>query len=159
LFGTNGLQGLISFSDFKGEGAQLRQLDLENGMNILVAPPNSKFFGSISFLNLRPEELGLLFIGMGLKDSDRGGAVLLGRFKYRKHVGGYELGRVTYQLEKLKLSEYSEYIKFEDTSLNPGESLEGEGLNILIRTLVKSAMKTYEGELDVRDEVSIIEKL
>jgi CRISPR/Cas system CSM-associated protein Csm3 (group 7 of RAMP superfamily) len=159
LFGTNGLQGLISFSDFKGEGIRLERLDLEHEVNVLAAPPNSKFRGSVSFLNLRQEELGLLFIGMGLKVSARGRAVLLGRFKYRKQVGGYELGRIIYHLERLKLSEYSEHIKFENISINPGGSLEGEDLNTLVRTLVESAMRTYEGELDVKDEVSTIEKL
>ncbi|MEM3661057.1 MAG: RAMP superfamily CRISPR-associated protein [Thermoproteota archaeon] len=159
LFGTNGLQGLIRFSDFVGDGVRLERLGLEYGMSVLAATPNSRFKGSIDFLNLKPEEMGLLFIGMGLRNSARGKDVLLGRFKYRGQMKKYKLGRVVYQLEKLRVSEFSKPIEIDGISLKPGQTLEGEALSNLVNILVANSIHYYEGELDIKDEVLAVEKL
>ncbi|MBO3842805.1 MAG: hypothetical protein FGF48_10405 [Candidatus Brockarchaeota archaeon] len=159
LLGTNGLQGLIRFSDFVGDGVRLERLSLEYGMDVLAAPPNSRFKGFIDFLNLKPEEMGLLFVGMGLRNSARGKDVLLGRFKYRSQMKNYKLGRVVYQIEKLRVSEFSKPIEIDGISLKPGQTLEGEALSNLVNMFVTNAMHYYEGELNIKDEVSAVEKL
>lgn len=157
LFGTNGLSSLVGFSDFIAEKASLEPLDLEYGIRILAVPPDTKFRGSVDFFNLKPNELGLLFLGMGLKDSSKGKEVLLGRFKYRKSMRNYKLGRVTFHLDNLKISENAKPIKIGDVNLQPGQTISGEELDELAKVLVSEAMKTFGEELQIRDEVSIVE--
>lgn len=159
LFGTNGLQSLIGFSDFVGEGVRLERLNLEYGMDVLAAPPNSRFDGSVNFLNLKPEELGLLLIGMGLRDSMKGREVLIGRFKYRKEIKGYKLGRAIYRLDKIGLYQFSKPLSINSITLMPGQSLEGDALNEFVKVIVANALHFYEGELKLKDEVSAVENL
>ncbi|MGQ9690652.1 MAG: RAMP superfamily CRISPR-associated protein [Thermoproteota archaeon] len=160
LFGTNGLSSLVGFSDFIAEKASLEPLDLEypDG-RILAVPPNTKFHGLIDFFNLEPHELGLLFVGMGLKDSSKRGEVLLGRFKYRRNVRNYKLGRIAFHLNYLKISENAKPIKIDNINLQPGHIVSGEKLDELVKALVSEATKTFGEELQMRDEVSIVERI
>lgn len=159
LFGTNGLSALINFSDFYGKGVNPEPLDLEYDNKVIAAPPHSRFCGSIDFFNLKPHELGLLFIGMGLKDSSRGRVVLLGRFKYRKSIANYKFGRICFQLENLKLSEFSKPIEVGSLMLHPGETINGKKLNDFVGMLFGEAMNFFREEIKIRDEVTVIEGL
>jgi CRISPR/Cas system CSM-associated protein Csm3 (group 7 of RAMP superfamily) len=149
LFGTAGLSSLISFEDFVGKDVELKEIKVD-GMRILAAPPGSEFEGQIHFTNLLEEELGLLLLGMGLKDSVRGRPLLLGRLKYRGRVGSLLMGRVTYVVKSLQLSKYSRRIAGFDS-----RSFEGENeLTPLIQSLTASTLKKYGAEFIVVDEVS-----
>jgi len=149
LFGTAGLSSLISFEDFVGKDVELKEIKVD-GMRILAAPPGSEFEGQIHFTNLLEEELGLLLLGMGLKDSVRGRPLLLGRLKYRGRVGSLLMGRVTYVVKSLKLSKYSRRVAGFDS-----RSFEGENeLTPLIQSLTASTLRKYGAEFIVVDEVS-----
>jgi hypothetical protein len=154
LFGTTGLKSLIDFSDFIGKDISLVPLDLEYDMRILAAPPNSKFLGEITFYNLKPEELGLLFVGMSL-----GKTTLLGRLKYRRSVSGYTFGRVRYVVEILKLWPDSEQLAVNDLTVKPGEAVEEIKLNAIINSLKSLAFEVFKDELAEVDEVEVVERL
>lgn len=139
LFGTTGLQGLISFSDFVGEfETKIFKLPYES---IEAAPPGSRFTGEITFINLKLEEIGLLLFGMGLRDSKVGKPVLLGKYKYRIP----EFGVVRYEVEKIEF-------------LRPIPELKGS-TDEIVQELVNRALKTFKGELIDVDEVRELEKL
>jgi len=149
LFGTAGLSSLISFEDFVGKDVELKEIKVD-GIRILAAPPGSEFEGQIHFTNLLEEELGLLLLGMGLKDSVRGRALLLGRLRYRGRVGSLPMGRVSYVVKSLKLSKYSRNIAGFDL-----RSFEGENeLTPLIQSLTTSTLRKSGAEFRVVDEVS-----
>jgi CRISPR/Cas system CSM-associated protein Csm3 (group 7 of RAMP superfamily) len=148
LFGTAGLSSLISFEDLVGKNVELKEIKVD-GMRILAAPPGSEFEGQIHFTNLLEEELGLLLLGMGLKDSVRGRPLLLGRLKYRGRVGSLLMGRVTYVVKSLQLSKYSRRITGFDSN-----SFEGENeLTPLIQSLTASTLRKYGAEFRVVNEV------
>jgi hypothetical protein len=104
LFGTTSLAGLVKFSDFVGRDVVLEDRNFDFNMKLKVAPKGSVFRGRIDFFNLRPEELGLLLLGMGMQDGAEGRPVLMGRLKYRHYD---RIGQVRYRLEKIRLSELS----------------------------------------------------
>jgi len=157
LFGTAGLRGLICFGDFIGDDVNLERLDLEHGMKILAAKPGSKFRGKITFMNLNPEELGLLLFGMGITTSRTGRKLLLGRLKYRHKVDDLEFGVVTYSVDSLEISHLSEGL----FDFSPGERISGDELDSLVRRLIERAKQVYSfgQELQLIDEVGIIEKI
>lgn len=154
LFGTSGLKGLIEFSDFKGKDISLEPLNLEHGMRVLAASPNSEFNGNVIFYNLRAEELGLLFIGMGI-----GRQVLFGRFKYRKQLAGYKFGRVEYRIKAIKLWRESKPLTVSGLVIKPGECITDGVLAQLIKSLKSLALEKFKGELTELDEVAAIEQL
>lgn len=158
LFGAPGLKSLVNFSDFSGDNVKLTELNLEHEIRVLAAPPNSEFKGRVTFTNVRSEELGLLLIGMGIREASREGSeVLMGRFKYRGRIGGYTLGRVRYIVEEMKLNKLSKPIDVEGSTLNPGDSASGHRLDVLIGSLVNHALATYEEELKIVDEVKAVD--
>ena len=159
LFGTAGLKGLVGFSDLVGEDVGLEPLDLEHDVRVLAAPRGSKFSGSVSFSNLKPEELGLVLLGMGIRDSRTGRTVLLGRFKYRKYVAKYVLGKVKYSLNSLTLSEFSEPLQIGDMMIKPGRCVEGVALDTVVSALTSLSLDAFKGELELVDEASAIEQL
>jgi len=148
LFGTAGLSGLISFEDFVGKDVKLEEVKVD-GIRMLVAPPGSEFKGQIYFNNLVEEELGLLLLGMGLKDSVRGRPLLLGRLKYRGQVGSRLVGRVMYVVKSLQLSKYSRNIADFNSKSYESESV----LTHLIQSLAASALRKFATELRLVDEV------
>lgn len=155
MFGTAGLKGLICFSDFVGDQVELTPLSLEYDVRVVAAKPGSSFKGIVSFLNLKPEELGLVLLGMGITDSRLGRPVLLGRQKYK----GALLGRVRYSLLSLRLSTYSVPLKAGPAYLAPGSSTGGAELDTFAKSLSSLTLKAFEGELRIVDEVKAIEDL
>ncbi|MEM4445630.1 MAG: hypothetical protein QXJ21_09810 [Thermofilum sp.] len=158
LFGTAGLQGLISFSDFVGERAEVERLNLPTREKLEAVKPGSVFKGSVTFRNLEPVELGLLLYGMGLRGSRVGKPVLLGKLKYRRDLP-YIFGVVRYELQRLELAPFSQPLKVEGLEIPPGGSAEGEVLGRLVAELVKLVRTTYGGELLDVDEVGAVEHL
>ena len=154
LFGTPGLRSLIDFSDFQGEDVELKPMRLDYGMRVLAAPEGSRFRGRVVFHNLKPEELGLLLLGMGLIADRRGEPRLLGRFKYR-----LRMGRVRYILEALRLSKLSQPLRLNGVELGPGERIEGEHINPIVKPLTSRALEAYREELLIVNEVKIVESL
>jgi len=158
LFGTNGLRGLVEFSDLTLERGGKEVLDLPYNMRLEAVRPGSVFRGFISFFNITPEELGLTLIGMGLIEKRSGRPVLLGRLKYRKETGGRKFGRVTYAVDSLELSRYSKPLHIDSSILlEPGQNVSGERLEKIISQLTNYALRRYPG-LDVIDEVEVLER-
>lgn len=159
IFGTAGLKSLIEVSNFSGDNITGEPQDLEHGIRLIAVPPNTCFRGSIYFYNLKPEELGLVFLGMGLTESKVGMPVLLGRLKYRKQVSGRTFGRVRYEVLGIRLSKYSQPLRIGENDLMKPGSYEKGRLDEIIKTLTRYALHTYEGEFQIVKEVDIIEKL
>jgi CRISPR/Cas system CSM-associated protein Csm3 (group 7 of RAMP superfamily) len=159
LFGTNGLRGLVEFSDLTLESGGKEVLDLPYNMRLESVRPGSVFKGSINFFNVMPEELGLILIGMGIVEKRSGRPVLLGRLKYRKETGGRKFGRVIYSVESLELSRYSKPLHIDGSILiEPGQNVSGERLEKIISQLTGYALRRYPG-LDVIDEVEALERI
>jgi len=158
LFGTAGLQGLVTFSDLVGERVQLKPIDLTTGERLLVAPPDSAFSGSATFANLRAWELGLLLYGMGLRDSRLGRPVLFGKMKYRR-PSGYVFGVVRYEVGQLELAPFSQPLEVGGLRVGPGSRAEGEALDRLVHALVGAARTELGGELLDVNEVGRLEQL
>jgi len=148
LFGTTGLSSLINFEDFIGREVTPEEIKV-NGEKILAAPAGSEFEGTINFTNLKEEELGLLFIGMGLKDNVKGRQLLLGRLKYRGLVGSKLFGRIIYVVKALYLTNYSRKIDGFDSKSFKNES----ELTPLIKNLTSTALQRFNKELKIVDEV------
>jgi len=149
LFGTAGLRGLVTFSDFVGEDVTLERIMTRHGLRLMAAPVGSKFRGLVGFSNLRLYEVGLLLHGMGLIDSPRGRIVMLGRLKYVGEIGGKTLGKVIYSVNALKASTLSE----PQPNLTPGEKIEGKELEDVVRDALSAAKKEFGEELRVVEEV------
>lgn len=154
LFGTAGLSSLVVFSDLVGEHVDLADLSLEYGVRLKTAKPGSVFTGSVAFSNLKPEELGLILLGMGVRDSHVGRPVLLGRMKYRGR-----LGKVRFSLRSLLLVGHSAPLSVAGLSLAPGGSAEGAELDRVAQALTSLALEHFRGEFEVVDEVGAIERL
>jgi len=154
LFGAPGLKSLIDFSDFVGEEIELQPMELGMGVRILAAPRGSSFRGKITFRNLKPHELGLLLLGMGLKEGRVGGPRLLGRFKYRTH-----LGRVRYVVEALTLSRYSTPLRFPSIEVGAGEEIVRKEINPIVEALTREAMREYGEELTLIEEAEVVERI
>jgi len=165
LFGSAGLSSLINFSDFLlTDGANRMEIvDLPYGMRLEAAKPGSVFTGIIEFRNLALEELGLLFLGMGLRGGRISDQVLMGRLKYHnvQTLGGKVFGRIRYRLNGLALSRLStESMKLDGWEIRPGGSLADEGrLDALVKDLVDRSLKKFEGEIMLVDEVRVIDQL
>jgi len=165
LFGSPGLSSLIHFSDFPmiNGSEKIEILDLPYGMRLEAAKPGTIFRGSISFRNLRKEELGLLLIGMGIRNGRTSNPILLGRLKYlsTRSLGGRPLGRARYRLNALGLSKLStESIEFNGMELEPGGVvLDEKTLDQLARCIVDSALGVFGSELNLVNEVDVVEQL
>jgi len=155
IFGTAGLKGLVSFSDFVGVGISTVKLDLPYNEKVEAALPGSRFSGEVYFFNLKPEELGLILFGMGLSDSRVGRPVLLGKLKYRRDLP-HIFGVVRYELEGLELAPFSKGLEVGSSSLAPGSAASGEKLDPLVKDLVGAAKQVYAGELVEVDEVGVV---
>jgi len=155
LFGAPGLKGLIEFSDLIGSNVKLQLLNLPYGVKVTASPPASSYVGHIDFTSLEAHELGLLFIGMGLKDSRRGRPVLLGRFKYRKMFGDFVFGRIRYSIEKIIVHRFSRPLG----DFSPGSIIQGSSLDKVVKDCVENAVNVFDSELDVIDEVKIVDEI
>ncbi|MEM0359002.1 MAG: RAMP superfamily CRISPR-associated protein [Candidatus Hadarchaeales archaeon] len=147
LFGTTGLIGLLEFSDFTLSEGRLSPQQFQYGLKLLIAKVGSVFTGKVRFMNLKPEELGLVLWGMGLRDGRIGREVLMGRLKY---VG--PIGKIRYRLDALKLSQFSEQLKLDSTEIKAGDEVQAD--DRLVKELVELARRAYEGELKDIEEVS-----
>lgn len=158
LFGTAGLAGLIDFGDLVGTGVNLARVDLPTGEKLLVAPPGSTFEGTVSFRNLKPEEVGLLLYGMGMSDLRLGRPVLLGKMKYRRYPQRV-FGVVRYELVGLELAPFSQPLDVDGTFVGPGSKPEASKLDNVVKALVGRALSAFEGELLDVDEVVELERI
>ena len=160
LFGTAGLAGLIEFGDLEGRGVNLVPLDLTNDEKLLAAPPRSTFYGTVTFRNLKAEELGLLLYGTGMRDSRLGRPVLLGKMKYRRYPQSqYVFGVVRYELAILELALFSHPLDAGGLRVEPGSKLEGPELDDVVRDLVGRVHSEFKDELLDVDEVGKLERL
>ena len=158
LFGTAGLAGLIEFGDLEGRGVNLVPLDLTNDEKLLAAPPRSTFYGTVTFRNLKAEELGLLLYGTGMRDSRLGRPVLLGKMKYRRYPP-HVFGVVRYELLALELAPFSHPLDAGGLRVEPGSKLEGPELDDVVRDLVGRVHSEFKDELLDVDEVGKLERL
>lgn len=165
LFGTAGLKSLIDFSDFlllDQNMGDLEIIDLPYNMRLEAVKPNSSFRGYIQFRNLKPEELGLLFIGMGIRKSSLSEQVLLGRLKYHKSLDDKKFGRIRYKVEELKFSKFSAPLIIDDegiSQISPGETLQGNALDKVIQSMIRMTLKCFDNELELIDEVNAVERI
>lgn len=159
IFGTTGLRSLVEFSDFFGDEVGEEPLVLEHGVKLVAVPPNTRFRGTVFFHNLKPEELGLVFLGMGLEESRVGRPVLLGRLKYRRQVSGRTFGRVRYEVEEIGLAKCSQSLRIGEAVLMEPDLYEKDKLDDIIVALVHHTLSSYDGELQIIREVDAVEKL
>ncbi|MEM2178319.1 MAG: RAMP superfamily CRISPR-associated protein [Candidatus Methanomethylicaceae archaeon] len=159
LFGTSGLKSLIDFNDFECVNAKIEYLDLPFDIKVQAISAGSEFKGRIYFRNLKEYELGLLLLGMGIKDSFEGRRVILGRFKYRSIMNSFKFGRVKYRLNELELSKYSRPLSIDNITLQPNTSIKGDLLNKLCKLLTDFTLKKFENEFRIIDEVKILDEL
>ncbi len=158
LFGTTGLAGLVEFNDLKMEGGQLVEIEPFENEKLVAAAPGTVFRGSIFFKNLKPEELGLILFGMGLRKSHVGRPVLLGKHKYAKQ-SKVVMGIVRYELEALSLARFSKRLELAGEVLEPGSTRQGPGLDKLVAVLIDKAKTAFKDELIDVDEVGELDKL
>ncbi|MBC7092223.1 MAG: hypothetical protein H5T50_10025 [Nitrososphaeria archaeon] len=159
LFGSAGLKSLIDFSDFENVNSNIEYLDLPFGIRVEAVPAESEFRGKVFFKNLKDYELGLLLLGMGIKDYRVGRKVILGRFKYRSKLNSFKFGRIKYKLNELKLSRYSKTLSIEDVNLQPNTLVKGDLLDRLCKLLTDLALKKFENRFRIVDEVKILDEL
>ncbi|MCF8884517.1 MAG: RAMP superfamily CRISPR-associated protein [Aigarchaeota archaeon] len=159
LFGTTGLKGVLEFSDFISSGnVSLETLKLPYGMELVAVKQNSRFEGFIDFYNLKPEEIGLVLIGLGLRDKITGNPVLMGRLKYRGNIDGREFGKIRYEVNSLELFKYSKPLKLYDIEIDGGQKISEGELDKIIKLLTDNAFKSFEG-LNIVDEVGRLGEL
>ncbi|MCX8193677.1 MAG: RAMP superfamily CRISPR-associated protein [Nitrososphaeria archaeon] len=158
LFGTTGLKGVVEFSDFIQDRISIEIIKLPFGMELTAVKQDSHFTGFINFYNLKPEEIGLVLIGMGLKDGRVGRPLLLGRLKYRGKINGREFGKVRYEVDSLTLFRYSKPLKLKDVEIGGGQEVSGEALDRIVKLLTDHASRSYNG-LHLVYEVEQLEKL
>ncbi len=154
LFGTTGLMGRLGFSDFIGDSVQLEDREFSYGMKLMVAPDESVFKGKVTFLNLQPEELGLLLLGMGLEKERTGRLVLMGRLKYREPIG-----KIKYHVESLYLSPLSTPLNVGKITVQPGQSVNTPILDQLVFQLISLAKSKFGDEIEVIDEVKRLDQI
>ena len=159
LFGAPGLKSLIEFNDFECTTGNIKYLDLPLGIKVQAVGAGSEFRGKIYFKNIEDYELGLLLLGMGIKDSCEGRNVILGRFKYRSKVNSFKFGRVKYRVNELKLSNYSKTLSMGDINLQPNFSIKGDLLNNVCSSLTDLTLKRFENRFRIVDEVGILNEL
>ncbi|MGC8949432.1 MAG: RAMP superfamily CRISPR-associated protein [Thermoprotei archaeon] len=159
LFGSAGLKSLIDFSDFESISSILEYIDLPFKIRVEAAAAGSEYRGEVYFKNLKDYELGLLLLGMGIKDSHVGRKVILGRFKYRNKLDSFKFGRVKYKLNELRLSRYSKTLSIEDVNFQPNTLIKGDLLDRLCKLLTDLALKKFENRFRIVDEVKILDEL
>lgn len=152
LFGTTGLAGLLEFSDFTLSNGRISPNEFPHGMQLLVAGAGSIFTGKVKFANLKPEELGLVLWGMGLRENRIGREVLMGRLKYAGPIG-----KVKYRLDTLKLSRFSEPLRLGSVVINSDSEMRAD--DGLVKELVNMARRAYGEELEDVDEVARLNQL
>ncbi len=109
IFGAPGISSRVFFGNAcaKGDVRTVTKV-LDHDECLELVPPGTVFSGEFSFINLSPEELGLVLIGMGAGSKGVFKDVLMGKSKYRvrRLAGGreIELGRVRYELVSLVLT-------------------------------------------------------
>jgi len=78
---TQSVASRVFFGNLVAEGECIDRLVLDHGEKLEVVRKGTVFEGEISFIGLRPEELGLIVIGLRLHEDK---PVLIGRSKYRR---------------------------------------------------------------------------
>ena len=159
IFGAPGVASRVFFGNACTEG-KVRILTevLDHGECLELIPPNTMFLGEFSFTNLKPEELGLVLIGMGAKSDGSFTEILLGKSKYRlrETPSGtkVELGRAVFRLRRIELRDYSISKYSLDSGLTRLLSkclkseyslrCEDDALNDLIKELVRRTLNTFK---------------
>jgi CRISPR/Cas system CSM-associated protein Csm3 (group 7 of RAMP superfamily) len=147
MFGTAGLQGLISFSDLVAEQNTLENITGEFGMKLQAIKPGTELVGRVYFKNLSKPRLGLLLYGLGICGKPSGHKILVGRLKYRRGLGGKSFGIAVLDLTEALFTKVLEDLD----GVVPEKPITGEGLNSLCNTLWDAAVKMYN--VKVFDEV------
>jgi len=81
IFGVQGIASRVFFGNLVAEGDCIDRYVLDHGEKLEVVKEGTVFKGELSFIGLRPEELGLVAIGLRLHEDK---PVLIGRSKYRR---------------------------------------------------------------------------
>jgi CRISPR/Cas system CSM-associated protein Csm3 (group 7 of RAMP superfamily) len=139
MFGTAGLQGLVSFSDFIAEQNTLENITGEFGMKLQAIKPGTEMVGRVYFRNLSKSRLGLLLYGLGICGNPSGHKILVGRLKYRRELGGKPFGIAVLNLTEVMFTKVLEDLD----GVVPEKPLTGEGLIRLCSTLWDAAVKMY----------------
>ena len=139
MFGTAGLQGLVSFSDFTAEQDTTNNIAGEFGIKIQAIRPGTELFGSVYFRNLSKPRLGLLLYGLGICGNPSGHTILVGRLKYRGMLGGKSFGKAVLNLVEARFSKILEDID----GVTPGKPVAGSELYRLCNLLWNAAVETY----------------
>lgn len=155
MFGTSGLSSRVFFDDFYTGDENIEVLRMDFDDSVEAIKPGSVFNGSI-LVDLNPDEVGLLSIGMNLLN---GKPILIGYSKYRKRRKNNDLtpialGRIVFRPVELILSQYSN-IK-ENMS---EERLTGSRLVDFLRKCEYEARKKWNKWLRDINEVEKLEQL
>ena len=159
IFGAPGVASRVFFGNAcTAEKVGIRTEVLDHGECLELIPPNTMFLGEFSFTNLKPEELGLVLIGMGARSDGNFTEILLGKSKYRlREISTgtkVELGRVIFRLRRIELRDYSiskysvdpRLTELFSKCLKSGYSImcENNVLRDLIKELVHRALDTFK---------------
>ncbi|RLE63831.1 MAG: hypothetical protein DRN53_01630 [Thermoprotei archaeon] len=170
LFGAPGLTSRVFFGDLYSEEDIVISMELDHEEKIEAIPPGSSFRGEISFMCLRPEELGLILIGLGAKRDGSFARVLLGRSKYRERIvvecpGKPELknqkvrfGVVRFSLLNLRITEGYELLNLPPDRIEHLVRIYSSTTKLtdLVRNLVKNAIDKYP---EIRPDFSEVDEL
>ena len=140
MFGTAGLQGLVSFSDFKAGQNTLENVAGEFNIKLQALKPETELSGRVYFRNLSKPRLGLLLYGLGICGSPSGDRILVGRLKYRGMLARKPFGTVTTILTEVLFSKVLDKLE----GVVPDTSIAGNRLTELCATLWQSAVNEYD---------------
>jgi len=149
LFGAPGLASRVLFENLYATDCELLNLVLDHYEKIEAVKPGTIFSGRIVFRNLRPYELGLVFIGLGARSNGSFETILLGKSKYRqrivekcpqnKSIEGkpIDLGLVRFRVGRVLVN--NKLYGFEEDSLHHGFYLYSDQSKL--RDIVSKAVK------------------
>jgi len=171
IFGAPGLASRIFFGNLWLSGSReewTEELPLDYGERVMAFKPGAKFVGSLDFLGLRPEELGLLVVGMRLHE-DR--PILIGKNKYRirkRADTGREIvfGRLSLEADAISFAPWcAEEAReiAEEARARLGERdgelvAQGDGLRALLAHLASLARQAFPDLRHDFDEVVRLEE-
>jgi len=171
IFGAPGLASKVFFGNLWLVGGQeewVEELELDYGERVLAFKPGARFEGEFCFKGLKPEELGLLIIGMRLHESR---PVLIGKNKYRlrrRADTGREIafGRLMINAESISfapwcMEEVRSLIRSMGVELEEDEELivKGRSLQLMMSHLASLACEAFPGLRCDFDEISRLEEV
>ncbi|RLE81032.1 MAG: hypothetical protein DRJ52_05070 [Thermoprotei archaeon] len=171
LFGAPGLASRVLFENLYATVCELLSLRLDHNEKVEAVKPRTVFSGRIVFRNLRPYELGLIFIGLGAEPSGGFKTILLGKSKYRQRIveecpqdrslegGPIDLGLVRFSIERILVN--SRLYDVEEDSLHQGFYLYSDSSKLrgIVVKAVREASEMFPelrvdfSEVKAREEV------